>query len=113
MMEGFPNGVVVGGPGGVPVLFDVDDKGKPDVSSGKTMPMQGWLLAYGDRMPDDAMVLVECVMSSDGRVLTKPLDSGLLRDGRRKVPVAEMAVKGELWLAMEKFWGEYMERRFS
>ena len=74
--------------------------------------MQGWLLEYGVEMPGDVILLVEHFSTDDGRCLMKCLDSGLLRDGVRKVDVMELVTKGKLWETAERFWGEYMKRMF-
>lgn len=110
---GIPNGFIVAGPDGNPVLFDFDSKGKANPGSGKMMPMQGWLLEYGGRMSEDVVLLVEHMMSDDGRLLMKCMDSGLLRDGRNKLSVLDKAKRGELWAIVEKFREEYMARSFG
>jgi len=113
MVAGIPNGFIVVGPEGRPVLFDFNIKGKVVCGSGKTMPMQGWLLEYGERIPEDVVVLVEHMMSDDGRLLMKCLDSGLLWDGVVKLSVLDKGRRGELWGIVEKFREEHMGRLFG
>lgn len=113
MPVGIPTGFLVRGPDGNPVLMEFDSAGKAVTSGGTVMRMQGWLLEYGDAMPDDAVVLVEHARSDNGLFAMKPLDSGLFRDGARRVTVGELYNKGELVSKVERFRAEYMERTFG
>jgi hypothetical protein len=110
---GIPTGFIVGGPDGRPVLFDFDKGGKVVASGGVVMGMQSWLWEYGDRVPDDVVLLVEHFKADDGRLLMKCLDSGLLRDGKRKLSVTALANEGGLWALVELFRSEYMMRMFG
>jgi len=100
-------------PGRSALMFDFDKSGKPVPGSGKEMPMQGWMLEYGEVLPDDCIVLVEAITADGGRLLMKCLDSGLLRDGARKVTVMELVSAGKLWEFAARFRDEYMRRMFA
>jgi hypothetical protein len=97
---------------GTALLFNFDEAGNPVFNRGFDMPIQGWLLEYGSVFPEDAILLVEHHIADDGRLMMKCLDSGLLRDGRRKVPVAELIAQGRIFEMAKKARDEYVGRMF-
>lgn len=89
-----PNGVVVRGPGGKPILVDYDDDGKM-VNSGTEVEIGDWLSGIGKSIPEDMVILVHSV-KGDGQMLLKSLEvNRILRNGK-KMSVAQAAKEGVL-----------------
>lgn len=102
-----PNGVVLRGPTGKPILVDYDEQGKM-VNSGTEIEIGKWLLSVGKVIPDDMMILVHSV-KGDGEMLIKSLEvNRLLRDGQR-LTVQQAAKEGVLPQFAETLREKYLE----
>lgn len=102
-----PNGVVLRGPAGKPILVDYDDKGKM-ADSGTEIEIGKWLSSVGKVIPDDMMILVHSV-KGDGEMLIKSLEvNRLLRNGQR-LTVQQAAKGGVLPQFAETLREKYLE----
>lgn len=102
-----PNGVVLCGPTGEPMLIDYDADGKME-DFGTEVTFGEWLPSLGDTLPEDMVILVHSV-KGDGQMLLKSLEvNRLLRNGR-PLKVKEAAREGVLPKFIETLREKYLE----
>jgi len=103
-----PNGFVVRGPRGVPVLVDFDDNGEP-TAKGTEITIDGWLQKLGRQIPDDVLILVHSVKVDDA-MLHKSLEvNHILRDGK-KTTVIDVVKHNALFGVAKALRKKYVEK---
>jgi hypothetical protein len=101
-----PNGVVMRGPRGNPILVDYEDDGKMS-NSGTEVEIGEWLPGMSKSIPGDVIILVHSVRG-EKEVLIKSLAINQIdRDGN-KLTVAQLAKSGTLPGLVEKLRGEFI-----
>jgi hypothetical protein len=102
-----PNGLVMRGPAGEPLLVDYDDNGQM-CNSGTEVEIGKWLPTIGKVIPVDMVILVHSV-KGEGQMLLKSLEvNRIMRDGK-KLTVQEAAREGVLPQFAETIRQKYME----
>jgi hypothetical protein len=102
-----PNGIVVKGPRGTPVLIDFDDNGNVE-NKGVEVSIKGWD-AFDDGIPDDITVLVHSVKGDDG-MLVKNLEVSRIMDDGGKTTVGKVARMGAFGKLAKTLRSRYIER---
>lgn len=102
-----PNGFVVMGPADKPVLVDFDDSGKL-VSRGVEVEIGSWLKGLGDKIPEDAVILVHSVKGPD-QILIRSLEVNRITKNGQPVTVREAARLNLLPKVVETLREKYIE----
>ena len=105
-----PNGFVVVGPSGKPILVDFDDNGK-STDRGTEIDISGWQKKMRDgQLPVNTLILVHAVVGEQ-QILLKHLQSNILQWNGRDATVFEIAKKGSLNPLAEKIRRDYIDRK--
>jgi len=103
-----PNGYVVVGPRGVPILVEFNKDGKAE-PKGLEVSITGWSDIKQGKLPDGILVLVHSVVG-ENQMLVKHLRAYRLMIRERGATVAEIARLGKLSVMAEKMRGEYLAK---
>ena len=102
-----PNGIIVRGPRGVPVLIDFDESGGIE-NKGTEVSISGWE-SFDKGIPDDIAVLVHSVKGEDG-MLVRNLEVSRLTDNGEKTTVERIARMGAFPKLAKTLRRRYVER---
>jgi hypothetical protein len=105
-----PNGVVVSGPNGKPLLVDFDDKGRI-LNKGTQVSIEGWFESIGikDSVPEEMLILVHSVKGDD-QMLVKSLEVSRLYCGKERLSVKEAMRRRVFKRLAETIRRKYIEK---
>ncbi len=108
-----PNGIVVRGPRGVPVLIDFDEKGNIE-NTGMEVSISGWD-SYDEGIPEDVAVLVHSVKGEEGMLVKNLEISHIQKDGEKTTigKVAKMGVFNQMAITLREKYIEKLKKKES